>query len=254
MDTVFVEKGLQKLAQFEAYGNVLGVFVSGIILALVGMWVKSWKAKSKEDLTIIEKLTDAHAVAVETRDAVKDLKVDINNIKDKLGNLDTRLTGLETEHKMYSNFCFKKSDKMKEIKYVRVLIVDDVQENCDNMNDYFHDRLPKISGWSQYVFHIDAVNTYKDAVDKLERNNNYSLGIFDYRLSDNKKENGFNLLKICKNQGYLKNGNSLIVYSADDDLVDIPKGFANNFVLKPEHGKSWNIFEEKIKAIIQTAE
>lgn len=256
IDTVIVEKTIEtglQLQLFQQLGGVLGVFIAGIVIAFLTMWVKSWKSQGKEEHTIIEKLTQVHTITTDIKSDISEIKADVILIKKTQTDHEKRLTGIETEHRLYSKtFCAKnlKPDETKEGKFVRVLVVDDLQENCDNMYDFFHDILPKKNGWSKYIFQVDTANTYDEGIEKLKRYNDYGLGLIDYRLSRDENKSGFALIKYCTEEGFLNNGENVITYSADNTLLEIPTELAKKFLLKPVTREDWNVFENRLKEII----
>lgn len=238
----------------QVISTIFGSIVIGICIPIV-IWlikkgIESGKKTKEQDYyekETIKTLTETYVLVKDTRDDVKDIKIDISDIKKTQADHEKRLTGLEKEHKMYSKvLCFNNKDKIKNNlikKFIRILIVDDMIEVREFMNDYFNIRLQCKEFWNnRYIFKTDIVQSYENAIKKIDTKN-YELAIFDYKIDKNNFKNGFDLAKYYKE----KQNDSFIIYSANQKLENVPKEFAENFVIKPCYNEDWEKFENKLK-------
>lgn len=239
----------------QVVATIFGCILIGILIP-ISIWLikkglDARKAKTPEekvkDDQMLTKLTETYILVKDTRDDVKDIKSDITDIKKTQFDHEKRLTGLEKEHTMYSKafHCQSQKDKTKEMVYVRVLIVDDQPEAIDYMIDYFHKILPEKNGWNKYIFQVDGVKTYDEGVRKID-GGEYDLGLYDVSLSKTDPRDGFLLARYS-----LKNGlKKFFVYSADNDLKNIPKEFSERFLVKPSSNEAWAVFENRLKEMV----
>ena len=241
---------------FQIIGSVLGVLVIGICIPIAIWLIKkgldSKKPKSEEqekiDNEMLIKVTATHVLVKDTREDVRDIKVDITDIKKTQIDHEKRLTGIEKEHKMYSKkfHCEPKKDKTKEMKYVRVLIVDDQQEVVALLDDFFHKILPDNPYWkNKYIFQVDGANTFDEGTEKIDEGK-YQLALIDYKLNDEDFRTGFHLAQYCQKKGL----DNFFIYSADENLKKIPKEFVSRFLIKPITDEEWVLFENRLKETI----
>ena len=253
MDTVFIQAAKTSEFQwgFQLIGAALGLIVIGVLIPIAIWLIKKGIDRSqnnKEEISIIEKLTETHVLVKDTREDVREMKVDMSDIKKTQKDHEKRLTSIEKEHNLYSKaFCKpnKEKDSTKEMRYIRALVVDDQKEVIQYMDDFFHEDLMKKSYWKKYIFQIDGVNDFDEGTEKLS-SNNYNLALIDYKLNDQDFRNGFHFAQQCQKKGL----ECFIIYSADDNLKKIPKEYASRFIVKPGTPEGRKAFEKKLKEMI----
>jgi len=185
-----------------------------------------------------ERIGNLRADQEEDHDAIQKLSSKVVDIGEALKGHENRIAYIET-----------RSDIQSDQDLVRILVVDDQEDACKFIYDYFHTVLPLKPEWKKYVFQVDCVHDYDSAIEKLEKHNDYNLGIFDYCLSKVDPRTGFLLGAHCKKNIKDRKFN-FIIYSASDQLENIPKDMAEHFLVKPTTKTEWLAFENKLKTMI----